>query len=117
MLQWLTGDWVQKKIISLLVTLLFIVSCTTEQKKTTQLKLKEVSIKNITIDSLKKNGWHISQGKKLYYPQYKDSGYHYIADYCKDSLYAEVHFHIIKQDTFIFNNGKWYPKNLNLINK
>lgn len=106
-----------KKIISLLAILLFIVGCITEQKKTPQLELKEVSIENITIDSLRKDGWRISQGKKLYYPQYEDSGYHYIAEYCKDSLYAEVHFHIIKQDTFVFNNGKWYPMNLNLINK
>lgn len=80
-----------KKIISLLAILLFIVECSTTE--------------------------NISQGKKLYYPQYKDFGYHYIAEYCKDSLYAEVHFHIIKQDTFVFNNGKWYPMNLNLINK
>lgn len=104
-----------KKIINLLTILLFIVGCTTEQQKTPQLKLKEVSIENVTIDSLRKDGWHISKGKKLYYPQYEDSGYHYIAEYYKDSLYAEVHFHIIKQDTFIFNNGKWYPQNLNLI--
>lgn len=103
-----------KKIINLLVVLLFIASCT-EPKKTPQLKLKEMSIENITIDSLINEGWHISQGKKLYYPQYEDSGYHYIAEYYKDSLYNEVHFHIIKQDTFIFNNGKWYPQNLNLI--
>lgn len=106
-----------KKIISLLAILLFIVGCITEQKKTPQLKLKEVSIENITIDYLKKANWCISQGKKLYYPQYEDSGYHYIAEYCKDSLYAEVHFHIIKQDTFVFNNGKWYPINLNKLNK
>lgn len=106
-----------KKIISLLAILLFIVSCTTEQqRKTPQLKFKEISIENITIDSLRNEGWLISQGKKLYYPQYKDFGYHYIAEYCKDSLYAEIHFHIIKQDTFILNNGKWYPMNLNLIN-
>lgn len=105
-----------RKIINLLVILL-IVSCTTEQRKTPQLKFKEVSIENITIDSLRKAGWHISKGKKLYYPQYKDFGYHYIAEYCKDSLYAEVHFHIIKQDTFILNNGKWYPMNLNKLNK
>lgn len=104
-----------KKIISLLAILLSIVSCTTEQQKTPQLKFKEVSIENITIDSLRKANWCISKGKKLYYPQYEDSGYHYIAEYNKDSLYAEVHFHIIKQDTFIFNNGKWYPQNLNLI--
>lgn len=106
-----------KRIISLLAILLFIVGCITGQKKTPQLELKEVSIENITIDSLRKANWCISQGKKLYYTQYEDSGYHYIAEYCKDSLYAEVHFHIIKQDTFVFNNGKWYPMNLNLINK
>ena len=99
------------KVISLLVILLFISSCT-EPKKTPQLKLKEMSIENMTIDSLKKDGWHISQGKKLYYPQYEDSGYHYIAEYNKDSLYNTVHFHIIKQDTFIFNNGKWYPQKI-----
>lgn len=104
-----------KKVINLLAILLFIVSCTTEQQKTPQLKLKEMSIENITIDSLRKAGWHISQGKKLYYPQYKDSGYHYIAEYNKDSLYNTIHFHIINMDTFIFMNGKWYPKNLNLI--
>lgn len=104
-----------KRIISLLTILLFIVSCTTEQKKTSQLKLKEITIENISIDSLRKADWHISKGRRLYYPQYEDSGYHYIAEYNKDSLYAEVHFHIIKQDTFIFNNGKWYPQNLNLI--
>lgn len=102
------------KVIYLLTILLFIVSCTKPQK-TPQLKLKEASIENITIDSLRKTGWHISKGKKLYYPKYEDSGYHYIAEYYKDSLYTEVHFHIIKQDTFIFNNGKWYPQNLNLI--
>lgn len=103
-----------RKLISLFVLLIMIISCTQPQK-TPQLKLKEMSTENITIDFLKKDGWHISQGKKLYYPQYEDSGYHYIAEYNKDSLYAEVHFHIIKQDTFIFNNGKWYPQNLNLI--
>lgn len=106
-----------KKVISLLAILLFIVGCTTEQKKTSQLKLKEITIENISIDSLRKADWHISKGRRLYYPQYKDSGYYYIAEYYKDSLYAEVHFHIIKQDTFILNNGKWYPMNLNLINK
>lgn len=104
-----------KKIISLLAVLLFIVGCITEQQKTPQLKFKEVSMENITIDSLRKEGWLISKGRRLYYPQYKDSGYHYIAEYYKDSLYAEVHFHIIKYDTFIFNNGKWYQRNLNLI--
>lgn len=103
------------KLISLLVFLLLTVGCATKSQKTSQLKLKEMSIENITIDSLRKAGWHISKGKKLYYPQYEDSGYYYIAEYYKDSLYNEVHFHIIKQDTFIFNNGKWYPQNLNLI--
>lgn len=106
-----------KRVINLLAILLFIVSCTTEQQKTPQLKFKEISIENITIDSLRKEGWFISKGRRLYYPQYKDSGYYYIAEYYKDSLFAEVHFHIIKQDTFILNNGKWYPKNLNLIKK
>ena len=105
------------KLISLLVFLLLTVGCANKQLKTPQLKLKEVSIENVTIDSLRKAGWHISKGKKLYYPQYEDSGYYYIAEYNKDSLYAEVHFHIIKQDTFILNNGKWYPINLNKLNK
>lgn len=104
-----------KKVINLLAILLFIVSCTTKQQKTSQLKLKEVSIENISIDSLKKTGWHISKGRRLYYPQYEDSGYHYIANYEDSSSYSEVHFHIIQQDTFVFNNGKWYPMNLNLI--
>lgn len=103
------------KVISLLVLLLLTVGCATKSQKTHQLKLKEMSIENITIDSLRKACWHISKGKKLYYPQYEDSGYYYIAEYYKDSLYNEIHFHIIKQDTFIFNNGKWYPQNLNLI--
>lgn len=106
-----------KKVINLLAILLFIVGCITEQKKTPQLKLKEITIENISIDSLRKADWHISKGRRLYYPQYEDSGYYYTAEYCKDSLFAEIHFHIIKQDTFIFNSGKWYPKNLNLINK
>ena len=103
----------------LLATLLFVISCTEPKQKTPQLKLKEVSIENITMDILKKDGWYISKGRRLYFPQYEDSGYHYVAEYCKDSLYNMVHFYVIKQDTFVFNygNGKWYPQNLNLITK
>lgn len=101
-----------RKLISLFVLLIMAISCTHPQK-TPQLKLKEVSIENISIDTLRKTGWHISKGKRLYYPQYEDSGYHYIAEYNKDSLYNTIHFHIISMDTFIFVNGKWYPQNLN----
>lgn len=104
-----------KKVIKLLI-LLFIVSCTKPQKQKS-LKCIDVSIENISIDSLRKTDWHISKGRRLYYPQYEDSGYHYIAYYEDSSSYSDVHFHIIQQDTFILNNGKWYPTNLNKLNK
>ena len=108
-----------RKLISLFVLLIMIISCTQPQKQS-QLQVKDtIAIERVTIDYLLDNNWEIQQTKKLYYPMVQDTGMLY--QLVPDSVglkyyYTQYTFHIIKRDTFIsYYDGSvlWYPINLN----
>ena len=105
-----------------MLAVLLIISCSQpkQPKQPRQLNYDSVMdtlhIEDISIDYLKSHGWEISK-RRLYYPQYQDSGYYYCAGSYRDSVLWLIHIHVIKGDTFISYFGNWYPEKIKTLNE